>query len=214
MRAFWSLLAGAVFVAGMGGCNEKKTPAPAAAPTTTQPVATAAPRVEFTIGRGGEEWGKIVLQLDAEGTPITTRNFLRYVEEGYYDGTIFHRIIPTFMIQGGGFTALNKEKTAGQHDPILNEARSGGSNKAYTIAMARTGDPNSATSEFFINVVDNARKLDPNEQNFGYAVFGKVVSGKEVVNRIRDVEVKLNATGDEKSEPIDPPVLLKARVVK
>lgn len=131
--------------------------------------------------------GDIVLELEAEEAPITVENFLRYVDSGFYSGTIFHRVIDRFMIQGGGFTAEMRKKTS-TYPPIPLESRTGLRNERYTIAMARTGDPDSATSQFFINVVDNPR-LDfaSSEDGHGYAVFGRVIEGTEVVDRIRVV---------------------------
>ena len=126
--------------------------------------------------------GDIVLELDADKAPKTVANFLRYVDEGFYDGTIFHRVIRGFMIQGGGFTPDMARKTT--HEPVINEARNGLKNVRGSIAMARTSDPHSATSQFFINHVNN-RNLDyPSFDGWGYAVFGKVVSGMDVVDAI------------------------------
>lgn len=136
--------------------------------------------------------GDIVLELDREKAPLTVENFLTYVKEGAYDGTIFHRVMPNFMIQGGGFDVNLDKKTAGLHPPIKNESKNRLSNLRGTIAMARTGDPHSATNQFFINVVDNQR-LDPSaRQPWGYAVFGKVVQGMEVVDTIRHTECENN----------------------
>ncbi len=131
--------------------------------------------------------GNITLQLDAEKAPKTVENFLQYVDEGFYDGTIFHRVISNFVIQGGGFTQNFVKKPT--RAPIANEANNGLSNVRGTIAMARTSDPHSATSQFFINVVDNTF-LDHRSQTqrgWGYTVFGKVVEGMEVVDKIRRV---------------------------
>jgi peptidyl-prolyl cis-trans isomerase A (cyclophilin A) len=129
--------------------------------------------------------GDIVIELDAAKAPKTVENFLGYVKAGHYDGTIFHRVIPTFMIQGGGMTADMKEKST--RAPIPLESRNGLSNLRGNVAMARTGDPNSATAQFFINVQDNARLDAANARDGnGYAVFGKVVSGMDVVDKIRD----------------------------
>jgi peptidyl-prolyl cis-trans isomerase A (cyclophilin A) len=126
--------------------------------------------------------GDIVLELDADKAPKTVSNFLRYVDEGFYDGTIFHRVIRGFMIQGGGFSADMTKKTT--HEPVINEARNGLKNVRGSIAMARTSDPHSATAQFFINHVNN-RNLDyPSFDGWGYAVFGQVVSGMEVVDAI------------------------------
>lgn len=156
--------------------------------------------------------GDIVLELDAEKAPKTTENFLRYVREGHYDGTIFHRVINGFMIQGGGMDKDMREKST--HEPIQNEADNGLTNDAYTVAMARTNDPHSATAQFFINVKDNAflnhRSKTP--QGWGYAVFGKVVEGKDVVDAIKTV-----ATGNRgfhQDVPLSPVVINKATVVE
>jgi cyclophilin family peptidyl-prolyl cis-trans isomerase len=125
--------------------------------------------------------GEIVLELDAEKAPITVENFLKYVDDKFYDGLIFHRVIPTFMIQGGGHDTQLREKTEGVRPPILNESRSGLSNLKGTIAMARKPDPNSATCQFFINRADNPQ-LD--RAGGGYTAFGKVVAGMDVVDKI------------------------------
>ena len=125
--------------------------------------------------------GTIRIELDDAKAPITVKNFLSYVDEGFYDGTLFHRVIPTFMIQGGGFaTGMQQKRT---NPPIKNEAANGLSNARGTIAMARTNDPDSATAQFFINVVDNTR-LD----RLRYCVFGKVAEGMDVVDKIKAVE--------------------------
>lgn len=128
--------------------------------------------------------GVIVLELNHDKAPKSVDNFLRYVREGHYDGTIFHRVIPNFMIQGGGFTTDYKQKST--HDPIENEADNGLLNDRGTIAMARTSDPQSATAQFFINVADNnfLNYSSPTPQGWGYAVFGKVVEGMDVADKI------------------------------
>jgi cyclophilin family peptidyl-prolyl cis-trans isomerase len=131
--------------------------------------------------------GEIDVELDAEKAPVTVRNFLSYVDEKFYDGTVFHRVIGNFMIQGGGLDAnLVKKPT---HAPIANEAKNGLSNARGTISMARTGDPNSATAQFFINVKDNGAldRRDDSAGGAGYAVFGKVVAGMDVVDKIKNV---------------------------
>ncbi len=131
--------------------------------------------------------GAITIELDGDKAPNTVANFLTYVKEGFYDGTIFHRVISNFMIQGGGFTEDMSQKTT--HDPIKNEANNGLGNDTGTIAMARTGDPHSATAQFFINVKDNdfLNFSSETSQGWGYAVFGKVTEGMDVVNAIKDV---------------------------
>jgi peptidyl-prolyl cis-trans isomerase B (cyclophilin B) len=125
--------------------------------------------------------GDIIIELNSKAAPKTVENFKTYVEEGFYDGTVFHRIIPDFMIQGGGFIDNGQQKQT--HDPIILESNNGLSNKKYTIAMARTNSPNSATSQFFINTKDNSF-LDYTPINPGYAVFGKVINGFEIVDEI------------------------------
>lgn len=132
--------------------------------------------------------GDIVLELDAEKAPKSVENFLKYVKNGHYKGTIFHRVIDGFMIQGGGFDKNMSQKPTAA--PIKNEGDNGLKNLAYTVAMARTGNPDSATAQFFINVRDNAMLDFPGRDGHGYAVFGKVISGREVVDKIRAVPTK------------------------
>jgi peptidyl-prolyl cis-trans isomerase B (cyclophilin B) len=132
-------------------------------------------------------FGDITLELNAEKAPITTANFLQYVDNGFYDGTIFHRVINGFMIQGGGFdTSMNQKETA---DEIKNEADNGLANDIYTIAMARTSAPHSASSQFFINVANNEflNHTSPTSSGWGYCVFGKVTAGMDVIDKIRQV---------------------------
>ena len=132
-------------------------------------------------------FGVIALELDADKAPETTKNFIAYVESGHYDNTIFHRVIDGFMIQGGGFEPGMKQKAT--QAPIKNEANNGLKNDRYTIAMARTNDPHSATAQFFINVKDNAflNHSSPTPSGWGYCVFGKVVEGMDVVDKIKGV---------------------------
>jgi len=134
-------------------------------------------------------YGDITIELDALNAPVTVKNFLTYVESKHYDNTIFHRVIEGFMIQGGGFSSEGDEKVT--NPPIKNEGKNGLSNKKGTIAMARTQVPDSATSQFFINTVDNSRGLDAGGANGpdGYAVFGKVISGMDIVDKIQKVRV-------------------------
>ena len=155
--------------------------------------------------------GDIVLELDAAKAPKTVDNFLTYVKAGHYDGTIFHRVIPTFMIQGGGMKPdMSEKKTL---SPIPLESRNGLSNVRGAVAMARTMDPNSATAQFFINVVDNAFLDQPNARDGnGYAVFGKVVSGMDVVDKIRAVPTQ-NA-GPHQNVPVKPVTIRKASLEK
>lgn len=152
--------------------------------------------------------GVITLELDAVNAPKSTENFLAYVNKGHYDGTIFHRVIKGFMIQGGGFSADMKQKDTGT--PIENEAKNGLKNDKYTIAMARTGEPHSATAQFFINTVDNAflNHTSPTPQGWGYAVFGKVVKGEDVVDAIK--KVRTTRKGFHDDVPFDAVVIDKA----
>ena len=153
-------------------------PVEAAKPTSSE-AAGAAPRVELETSLG-----TIVVELDPKAAPKSVDNFLHYVKDKHYDDTIFHRVIPGFMVQGGGFNASYVQKTT--RPPVENEAANGLKNTRGTIAMARTNAPHSATSQFFINTVDNAF-LDyksPTQQGYGYTVFGKVISGMDVVDKI------------------------------
>jgi peptidyl-prolyl cis-trans isomerase B (cyclophilin B) len=156
--------------------------------------------------------GTITLELDAQRAPQTVANFLRHVQDGYYANTLFHRVIDGFMIQGGGFGPGMRHKPAGR--PIPNEADNGLKNTAYTIAMARTSDPHSATSQFFINVSDNGF-LDhtaPTPQGWGYCVFGRVVAGAEVVDRIKSV--RTGARGVHQDVPVEDVVIERAEIVQ
>ena len=154
--------------------------------------------------------GDIDIELDFEKAPKTAANFLEYAKEGFYEGTIFHRVIPNFMIQGGGFTSDMEQKDT--KDPIENEADNGLSNDIGTLAMARTMDPNSATAQFFINVKDNdfLNHSGKNMQGWGYCVFGKVVSGLDVVNKIKDVQT--GSYGPHQDVPNDPVIIEKTTV--
>ncbi len=155
--------------------------------------------------------GTITLQLDAEKAPVTTQNFLDYVNAGFYSNTIFHRVIPNFMIQGGGFEpGMNQKKV---NAPIKNEAANGLKNDKYTIAMARTGDPHSATGQFFINTgKDNSFLNYPGQDGWGYCVFGKVVEGMDVVDAIG--KVKTGNNSGHQDVPKEDVIITKAEVVK
>ncbi len=165
---------------------------------------TPAPRVAFETSAG-----KIVVELAPQAAPKTVDNFLTYVKSGHYDGTVFHRVIPGFMIQGGGFTADMKEKTTRGTIPL--ESRNGLKNQRGALAMARRGDPDSASAQFFINVVDNAGLDYPNPDGNGYAVFGKVVEGMDVVDKIRTVPT--DTRGSHQNVPVTPITIKTARVV-
>ncbi len=153
--------------------------------------------------------GKITLELDAEKAPKSVENFINYVKSGHYDGTIFHRVIDGFMIQGGGFEPDMKQKPTGE--PIENEAGNGLKNDRYTIAMARTSAPHSATAQFFINVSDNEFLNHPGSDGWGYAVFGKVTDGTDVVDGIRAVKTGRRSMFSD--VPVEDVVIEKAEVV-
>ncbi len=155
-------------------------------------------------------FGTIVLDLDAAKAPETVKNFLAYVEAGHYDNTIFHRVIDGFMIQGGGFEPGMQQKPT--NAPIQNEAANGLKNDRYTIAMARTNDPHSATAQFFINVKDNAflNHTAQGGQGWGYCVFGKVVEGMDVVDKIKGV--KTGSSGFHQDVPVEDVVIQKAEI--
>ena len=210
-------------VPGLLAQDEKKEEAQ---PVTAQPAVTNPglfPRVELETSLG-----KIVVELNGEKAPISTRNFISYVEDGYYNGTIFHRIMSTFMIQGGGVNPDGSKKTEGLHPPIKNEWQNGLKNQRGTIAMARTAAADSATSQFYINVVDN-KMLDVPRGGAAYAVFGKVVEGMDVVDTIKDVETQADPRAQreyeravargmtprkpEESQPLNPPVLVSAKLI-
>lgn len=156
--------------------------------------------------------GKIVIELDADKAPKTVENFIQYAKSGHYAGTIFHRVIPGFMIQGGGLDKDLREKRT--RPPVINEAGNGLTNEPYTLAMARTGDPHSATSQFFINVAKNEFLDRKNSRDgFGYAVFGKVIEGKEVVDKITKVPTRPAAGGHE-NVPFEPIVIQEVRILE
>jgi peptidyl-prolyl cis-trans isomerase A (cyclophilin A) len=166
----------------------------------------AAPRVLLATSLGD-----ITIQLDGEKAPKTVANFLDYVKSGHYDGTVFHRVIGGFMIQGGGFTPDMVQKPT--RAPIALESRNGLKNERGTVAMARTSVPDSATSQFFINVVDNAMLDQANARDGqGYAVFGRVVAGMDVVDRIRAVET--TSAGGHQNVPAKPVLIRSATIVK
>ena len=153
--------------------------------------------------------GDIVVQLDPAKAPKTVENFLQYVKDKHYDGTVFHRVINGFMIQGGGFTADMQQKPT--RPPVPLEASNGLKNDHYTIAMARTRDPNSATAQFFINVKDNANLNAPSPDGFGYTVFGKVVQGQDVVDQIKTVPT--GNRGGHQNVPTTPVVIQSATLL-
>lgn len=156
--------------------------------------------------------GSFVITLDNEKAPKSVENFLTYVKEGFFDGTVFHRVIDGFMIQGGGFEPGMKQKQT--HAPIKNEADNGLKNDQYTVAMARTSDPNSATAQFFVNVANNdfLNHSSPTPNGWGYAVFGKVTEGTDVIDKMR--AVKTGTRGFHQNVPNDDLIIEKAEVVE
>lgn len=155
--------------------------------------------------------GDIVIELNRLRAPATVNNFLRYVTEGQYNGTIFHRVIPEFVIQSGGYTESIEERDL--HPPVLNESGNGLKNMPMTVAMARYEDPHSATSQFFINMAANS-SLDPNAANWGYTVFGQVVSGQEVATAISEVETGYDENLDATDVPLKTITLISASVLE
>lgn len=202
-----------VILSCFGGCEPAETPPKPQTPKE-QPDMTkkseprkeqadmakeSGPRVTLKTTKGD-----IIIELDSEKAPVTVGNFLRYVDEGFYNGIIFHRVISNFMIQGGGFTADKNQKAT--HGPITNEASNGLKNNRGTIAMARTSNPDSATCQFFINVVDNGALNYAGPANPGYAVFGKVVEGMDAVDAIRNVKTA-NQGGAFANAPVEPVII-------
>ncbi|MCK6405039.1 MAG: peptidyl-prolyl cis-trans isomerase [Rhodocyclaceae bacterium] len=167
-------------------------------------AAWAGPKVEMQTSLG-----KIVIELDDAKAPVSSKNFLAYTQEGFYNGTVFHRVIPGFMIQGGGFTADMTQKPA--KAPIQNEAKNGLKNARGTIAMARTQDPHSATAQFFINHADNLALDFPSRDGWGYAVFGKVTEGMDIVDKI--AQVKTGNKGPHQNVPTEPVVIQSVKVI-
>lgn len=195
-------------------CAKKDTAAPAqeqtAAVAQAQADNNAEENIMYVLLKTSK--GDIVLELDSKNAPETTENFVQYVKDGHYDGTIFHRVIKDFMIQGGGMDAQMKERST--RAPIMNEADNGLKNNKYTIAMARTSDPDSATAQFFINTNDNdfLNFKSQTIQGWGYAVFGKVVSGSEVVDAIEVVPTTRRFPHDD--VPVEPVVIEKAEILE
>lgn len=167
-------------------------------------AAWAGPKVEMQTSLG-----RIVVELDDAKAPGSTKNFLAYVQDGFYNGTVFHRVIPNFMIQGGGFTADMTQKPT--KAPIQNEAKNGLKNARGTIAMARTQDPHSATAQFFINHIDNVMLDYPSRDGWGYAVFGKVTEGMDVVDKI--AQVRAGNRGMHQNVPVEPVVIQSVKVI-
>jgi len=196
-----ALFASALLAAGSSAAAANSTTNEGSSPMTTET------RVKLQTNHGD-----IIIELNAEKAPKTTANFLNYVRDGFYDGTVFHRVINNFMIQGGGFEPGMKQKKTGE--PVENEANNGLKNDNYTVAMARTSDPHSATAQFFINVADNdfLNHTAPTTNGWGYTVFGKVVEGTEAVDKIK--AVKTGSRGFHQDVPAEDVIIEKASVVE
>jgi cyclophilin family peptidyl-prolyl cis-trans isomerase len=205
------LAAAASLVATTGALAQAKPDAAKPAAKAEAPkAASCAERLKASAplkARLATSMGAIVLQLDKEKAPVSTENFAKYIDAGHYNGTMFHRVIDGFMIQGGGYDKSGQMKT--MNAPIKNEAANGLKNDMYTVAMARTGVRDSATAQFFINVKNNdmLNYRDESQPGWGYAVFGKVVEGQDVVDKIRKVAVK---PGLSEAQPIEPVTIDKA----
>jgi len=175
-------------------------------------MTTSSAQAEMTNVKMETSKGVIMLELDGDTAPNTVANFVKYTQEGFYDSTIFHRVISNFMIQGGGFAADMSQKST--HAPVQNEANNGLKNDTGSIAMARTNDPHSATAQFFINVKDNDSLNFSSEtpQGWGYAVFGKVTEGMDVVNAIKDVQT--TTSGSYQDVPADTITIEKVTIIE
>jgi len=189
------------------GCNEKTNKAAADKKIVNSERNIV--KSQSNIVKLETSMGNIVIELNEQAAPVTVKNFLGYVEAGFYDGTIFHRVIPGFMIQGGGFTKQMAEKDT--RAPIINEAKNGLSNEKGTIAMARTNDPDSATAQFFINHRDNDFLDYIDDNKAGYAAFGKVTEGMDVVDAIASIETTTRNGMDD--VPVEPVIIQSAKVV-
>jgi cyclophilin family peptidyl-prolyl cis-trans isomerase len=224
-----ALAVGLLSGCGDAGGGSTTTPPPAPAPVTasTPPdtsstTSTATPETPAKDTAAAKpvtvvietSKGAITAELDSARAPITVKNFLNYVRKGFYSGTIFHRVISDFMIQGGGFTADMKEKDTDA--PIVNEGGNGLKNDRGTLAMARTSDPNSATAQFFISVKDNeSLNRDTSMDGYGYAVFGKVTKGMDVVDKIKDVKTDTAMTPQGPMQDVpETPVVIKSITIK
>lgn len=191
MRKFWLSLGLAISIAALSGFSY------------------AGPKVEFKTNLGN-----FVVDLDSDKAPKTVNNFLTYVKSGFYNGTVFHRVINGFMVQGGGFTTELVQKPT--QPPVVSEAQNGLKNQIYTIAMARTSDPDSATAQFYINVKDNPGLDFPNAMGNGYTVFGKVISGTQTIDKIKQVPTGIASTprGRMADVPNTPVVIESVTILK
>lgn len=207
-----SLLATTLLVCGLVGCQALGQGVPNIGRPSDAAAAENVP--EAPVVKLVTTAGDITIQLDGKKAPQSTANFLKYVEEGYYANTIFHRVMKDFMIQGGGVDANTGREKRDRFPPVKNEGGNGLKNETYTVAMARTNDPHSATSQFFINTADNAFLDRANARDgYGYTVFGRVIEGQDVVRAIEAGRTKTSQTG-EPSAPVEPVVIKEAKLVE
>ena len=209
-NVFKILTAGIVVCAagiGVQAANDPNAPKEKPAMTQNDPNAKPAEKTQLEMVTSK---GTIIIEVDNKNAPITAANFVKYANEKFFDGTIFHRVIPDFMIQGGGFTKDMQQKST--HAPIKNEASNGLKNDRGTLAMARTNDPDSATGQFFINLKNNDFLNYQGKSNPGYAVFGKVIKGMEVVDAI--AKVKTGNKGPHGDVPVEPVIITSVKVIE
>lgn len=204
MRLIASIAVAAFSIASLASAQGTPSAAPAA-PAAKAPTASAS--MEYAVMRTSK--GDIVIELDRAKAPITVENFAAYIKEGFFDGTVFHRVVPNFVIQGGGFTAAGEQKKT--KAPITNEWQNGLKNKRGTLSMARTNDPNSASSQFFISLKDNDMLDQPISGGAGYAVFGSVISGMDIVDAIAGA--RTTARFGMRDWPIEDVTVSKAEMI-
>ncbi|MGB2579568.1 peptidyl-prolyl cis-trans isomerase B (cyclophilin B) [Elusimicrobium simillimum] len=210
MLKIFKLIVAALLIVGAIACARKEMPAKEKETPAKQQIANTQENKMYVNLKTSK--GDIVIELDAKNAPKTVENFVKYVKDGHYDGTIFHRVIKDFMVQGGGMDAGMRERKT--RAPIMNEANNGLDNNKYTIAMARTSDPDSASAQFFINTNNNdfLNFKAPTTQGWGYAVFGKVVSGQKVVDAMQAVLTGRKGYHDD--VPVEAIVIEKAEVLE
>jgi cyclophilin family peptidyl-prolyl cis-trans isomerase len=206
-KTFLKSLVAVIMLAAQGVRAQDSKPAAPAAPDA-KPAETSQPLKGIVKATLETSKGTLELELDADKAPLSVANFVNYAKKGHYDGTIFHRVIPGFMIQGGGFTADMQQKPTDK--PIQCESKNGLKNARGTLAMARTSDPHSATSQFFINVKDNGFLDFPGQDGWGYCVFGKVAKGLDVVDAI--VAVPSTTKAPHQNVPVDPITITKVTI--
>lgn len=209
LAASWAAGAAGQPPPGVTPIRTLEPPAGAERPEAPQ---SRSPRVLLEIGAGNATWGRVVLELDTERTPQTVENFLHHVDSGFYDGTVFHRVLSGFLVQGGGYTAALEAKREGVRRPVANEARRGLKNGRGTVAMARGRDPHGATTQFFVNLADNPKLDHPGHDGWGYCVFGRVVQGMDVIDRVAKVPTRRDPRQRDTSAslPLEPPVIRRA----